>query len=217
VCPASGKTTFSMPASTVTCTATFNLTTYRVTVATAGTGSGSVTGAGSYKAGATVTLSATANSGSTFVGWSGSAVCPASGKTAFSMPASSVTCIATFSPTSPSSFPVALTTAGTGSGIVTGAGEYAPGVTVTLSATPATGSIFAGWSGGAACPGSGAMTFSMPSQAITCTATFTLVSSPPPSSFPVTLATTGSGSGSVGGAGTYASGTSIELSAVPGS
>ena len=53
------------------CTATFTLTTHTLTLATAGTGSGMVTGAGTYNYGEIATVTATADAGSTFSGWSG--------------------------------------------------------------------------------------------------------------------------------------------------
>ena len=64
---------------------------YTLTLAKAGTGSGTVSGGGSYAAGATVNLSAIANTGSFFANWSPSP-CAAS----FTMPASNLTCTATF-------------------------------------------------------------------------------------------------------------------------
>ena len=66
-------------------------TTYTLTLAKAGTGTGTVSGGGSYAAGATVNLTATPASGSTFAGWSPSP-CAAS----FAMPANNLTCTATF-------------------------------------------------------------------------------------------------------------------------
>ena len=61
-----------------TCTATFTLNTYDLTIATAGTGSGTVTptvGIHTYDYGTAVTLEATADSGFTFDGWSGDVDC----------------------------------------------------------------------------------------------------------------------------------------------
>jgi Divergent InlB B-repeat domain len=64
----------------MTCTATFNLSTFTLTVAKAGTGSGTVTATGincgsdcseSVASGTPVALAATAASGSTFAGWTG--------------------------------------------------------------------------------------------------------------------------------------------------
>jgi len=68
---------------------------------------------------------------------------------------------------------------GTGSGTVTGSGincgsvctnGYAPGTAVTLTATPASGSSFAGWSGGG-CSGTGSCTVTM-NASTSITATF---------------------------------------------
>ena len=73
-----------------------------------------------------------------------------------------------------------VTKAGTGSGTVTGdqvncgsdcTGTYVHGTAVTLTATPATGSTFAGWSGD--CTGTGTCTVTM-NAAKSVTATFTL-------------------------------------------
>jgi len=63
-----------------------------LTLAKAGTGNGTVGGGGSYPAGATVTLTATADIGSSFTGW-GPSPCAA----IFTMPATDLTCTATFS------------------------------------------------------------------------------------------------------------------------
>lgn len=68
----------------------------------------------------------------------------------------------------PVSYAVTLTKAGAGAGTVSGGGNYAAGATVNLTATPASGSRFAGWSASPC-----ASSFAMPAQAITCTATFT--------------------------------------------
>jgi len=80
------------PAYKVAITGTPAVTTYALTVNTAGTGIGTVGGAANYAAGTTVVLTAVANSGSVFAGWSGPSPCAAS----FVMPASALTCTATF-------------------------------------------------------------------------------------------------------------------------
>ena len=59
--------------------------------------------------------------------------------------------------------------AGTGAGTVSGSGSYVAGAAVVLTATPAAGSSFAGWS-----PSPCAATFTMPAEPLTCTATFAL-------------------------------------------
>jgi FG-GAP repeat/Divergent InlB B-repeat domain len=80
-----------------------------------------------------------------------------------------------------------VATGGTGSGTVAGPGiacpgtcsvTDTPGTMVTLTATPATGSTFAGWSGGG-CTGTGSCLVTL-NVATTVTATFNKKSSPPP-------------------------------------
>jgi hypothetical protein len=75
-----------------------------------------------------------------------------------------------------------LLAVGTGQGTTSGGGTYAAGTSIPVTATPAAGSAFSGWSGSAGCP-SGLQTssaVSMPSSSLTCTATFTLIVTPPP-------------------------------------
>ena len=165
--------------------------TFDVTVAKAGTGTGTVasTPSGiscgsdcvqSFTAGTVVTLTATPASGSTFTGWSGggcsgTAPCTTSGNTA-------VTITATFSSSTTSWHPLAITPAGTGTGTVTSnptgitCGNdcyqtYPSGTMVTLTATPASGSTFSGWSGGG-CSGTGTCTVAMTTSRMV-TAAFT--------------------------------------------
>lgn len=120
---------------------------------------------------------------------------------------------------------LAVVVVGTGTGKVSGGGiscpgacsvNVAPGGTVALTAVPAGGSAFAGWSG--PCTGTGACTVTLSSDQ-SVTATFTVV----PHQLAVSV--DGSGVGSVGGSGiacpgtctqTYASGTSVSLAASAG-
>ena len=69
--------------------------------------------------------------------------------------------------TGPSLYLLTLTTTGSGSGFVSGGGQYPAGATVTLLADPNSTSTFAGWS-----PSPCAAKFIMPAQNLTCTATF---------------------------------------------
>lgn len=85
---------------------------------------------------------------------------------------------------------VTSTPAGISCGAVCTAG-FAAGTAVNLAASPAAGSVFAGWSG--ACSGLGACVVTL-SAARSVTATF----APAPTSFPLDVAVFGTGTGSVG-------------------
>jgi hypothetical protein len=135
---------------------------------TAGTLSGTCTA--TYANGTLVTLTATAGTASVFSGWSGTGItCSGTSPCAVTLDqARSVS--ATFV----QHFTLTVSGAGTGIGTVTSdpaginctssggapsgtcAANYASGTAVTLTATPATGSVFSGWSGvGITCSGTG--------------------------------------------------------------
>jgi len=208
---------------------------YTLSVGTAGAGSGSVNSSpGSVNCGAScsdtfisgtsVTLTATPATGSVFGGWSGA--CTGVGSCSISMDQDrSVT--ATFNPVP--TYTLTVIKAGSGSGTVaetrgslscssTCTSSTGVGLRITLRATPAPGSTFAGWSG--ACRGQGVCQVTM-SQARSVTATFTAVPT-----YTLTVVKAGPGSGSVvaspGGldcgdvcSSSYAKNTKIVLSAVP--
>jgi hypothetical protein len=166
---------------------------FAVTVAETGSGTGTVTSSPggidcgtvcsyTYPAGAVITLAGAPSAGSTFSGWSGSGC---SGSDACTMAGNgSVTVTATFAAT----VAVPLTVTKNGSGTVTGSptgidcgiacsASYASGTTVNLTATAASGSIFAGWSGGG-CSGTGTTCSVTLTASTTVTATFGLQPSP---------------------------------------
>jgi photosystem II stability/assembly factor-like uncharacterized protein len=158
---------------------------YTLAVTKAGTGSGTVTsnpagincGADCsevYNYGTTVTLTANPDAGSAFTGWSGD--CSGTGACVVSM-TSDKAATATFAQ---QQYTLTVTKAGTGSGTVTSSPAgincgadcseaYNPGTSVTLTATPDSGSTFTGWSGD--CSGTGACILSMTSDRAA-TATF---------------------------------------------
>ena len=190
------------------CTATFTLITYTLTIDTVGTGTGTVSGDGSYDYGTTATVSAIAAAGSSFDGWTGpDAVDCAAGSVVMNADKS---CTATFTL---HTYALTIDTAGTGSGTVSGAGSYNYGSTATVTATAAAGSSFDGWTGpdGADCA-SGTVTMNADKS---CTATFTLVT--PPTTYTLMLNTTGSGSGTVSGGGSYNAGDTVTLVATAAS
>ena len=161
----------------------FTFKTYDLTVTTIGTGIGTVTGKGIicpgdcseiYGYGDSVTLTANPAPGSIFSSWGED--CSGTGSCTFEM-----TCDRKVTANFTSSgFTLSVGVSGTGSGTVTGTGINCPGdcseffnsgTSVTLTAIPATGSDFTGWSG--ACSGTGTCTVSMTSD-LSVSANFTI-------------------------------------------
>jgi hypothetical protein len=224
---------------TVTATFTAAPVLFTLTVTKAGTGAGTVssdppgitacatTCSANFAPGTIVTLTATPQSGSTFVGWGGA--CSGTGLCQVTMDVNRAV-TATFDP------PVSLSTltlqkTGTGTGTVTSnpagidcgptcgtaAAPFPTGSSVTLTAAAAPGSIFVGWSGGG-CSGTAPCTTANTGQTVV--ATFDLA--------PVTLMvnTSGPGQGTVtssqGGiscpgtcTASFPPGTTVILSATP--
>lgn len=149
----------------------------------------------SFPQGETVVLTAVADPGYVFAGWSGGGC---SGTGACMVPMDSAkSVVATFNPATRA---LTVNKAGTGTGAVTSSPsgincgadcteDYPQGTVVTLTAASNSGSTFSGWSGGG-CSGTGTCTVTMNSAA-TVTATFTL------NSYTLTVARSGAGSGSV--------------------
>ncbi len=217
--------------------ATFELNRYALSVTRAGSGSGSVASSPAgidcgadcteaYDHGTAVTLTATPSVGSTFVGWSGGG-CTGTGACTVTLTAvTSVT--ATFSINQES---LTVMKAGNGNGTVTSSpagiscgadcGEiYNFGTVVTLTAAPASGSTFTGWSGGG-CTGTGTCLTTV-NGAVVVTATFTLTQH----TLTVTRAGTGTGTVTSSPAGincgadcteVYNFGTTVTLSAAASS
>ena len=183
----------------------------------------------SYTSGTVVVLTTSAAAGFTFAGWSGSGC----GTGSVTMNGSR-TCTATFT-AAPQTFALnvnvvkAITSAGTGNGTVTSnpAGincgsdcseSYTSGTAVALSAIPAPGSIFSGWSGNGCSAGPVSMSANR-----NCTATFNAVAG---QTFGLSVNKTGTGNGTVASNPTgincgsdcsesYTSGTVVVLNASP--
>ena len=142
--------------------------TFLLTISKSGTGAGTVIGTGiacgadcseSVAPNTVVALTATATAGSTFIGWSGGG-CSGAGACSVTITAAQ-TVNAQFDLAVVPTFLLTVSKSGTGSGTVTGVGiscggdctePFAQNTVVVLTATPAAGSTFAGWSG-AGCSG----------------------------------------------------------------
>jgi Divergent InlB B-repeat domain len=188
----------------------------------AGTDSCATTCQRTFPSGTTVTLTATPAAGSIFSSWSGA--CTGSGPCTITMDQARLV-TATFVPV----YSLNLTVNGSGSvlldssaGAITCTAScgkaYVGGTVVTLTATPAAGQVFNGWSG--ACSGTGVCTTTM-TAAKAVTAAFV-------PTYDLGLTVSGTGSVALVAAGvtdvcssscvkTYKSGTSVTLTATPGS
>ncbi|HTJ44209.1 MAG TPA: InlB B-repeat-containing protein [Kofleriaceae bacterium] len=205
--------------------------TFEVTVTPQGNGTGTVTSSPSglacgstcskrFDTGTTITLTASASAGSTFLGWTGGG-CSGTGACTFTVTADT-TVQASFSLDGS----LVVTLGGNGGGHVTSSPsgidcgqacshQYTQGTVVTLSQTANADSTFTGWSG--ACSGTGACTVTMDQSKIV-TATFAL------KTFTLSVTKNGGGAGTVtsnvgsincGGtcADLYTSGTTVTLTA----
>jgi len=180
---------------------------FHLAVARSGRGSGSVTSSpggidcgvacyAGFDAGTVVTLTASPSAGADFAGWSGD--CAGSGACVLTMSAARIV-TARFDL---AAYALNVGKNGNGSGTVTSnpAGldcgnaclaNFDYGTQVTLTATPAVGSVFAGWSG--ACTGTSICTVTM-NATQTVTAAFNTL---PPSQYALTVTRDGTGSGTV--------------------
>jgi hypothetical protein len=207
-CTGTGTCVVPMTAAT-TVNAQFTTIQYNLTVKPQGTGTGTTTSSDGnitcgascsqlYNAGTSVTLTAAPATGSVFVGWVGGGACNGS---------SSTTCVLTMSADT-IAYPqynitqktLTVSTSGSATGTVTSApagiscgascsSAFNYGTQVTLTATPATGYSFTGWSGGG-CTGTGTCAVTMTADTAV-TATFTI------NTYQLTVNLAGTGSGSV--------------------
>jgi uncharacterized repeat protein (TIGR02543 family) len=219
-----------MPASSATETAGFTpivCYTLSVSYGTGGTAATAVPSnsvgcsSGSYLSGASITLTATAGTGYTFSGWTGTSS-SSSNPWSYTMPASSATETAGFTAIPCYTLSVSYGTGGSSATSVPSnsvgcsSGTYVSGDSVTLTATAASGYVFNGWTGTSS-SSSNPWSYTMPASAATETAGF--ISAPC-----YTLAVSCGGSGcksataspthsSGCSTGSYVSGASITLTA----
>ena len=187
-----------------TLVANFALNTYSITATADPTAGGTVTGAGTYNHGASCTLTATANTGYTFVNWTKNGTQVSTNASYTFTVSEAGTYVAHFSL---NSYNVTATANPTAGGTVSGAGEYNHGASCTLTATANTGYTFTNWTeNGSVVSTNANYTFTV-EGARTLVANFTL------NSYTITATANPTAGGTVSGAGEFNHGASCTLTA----
>ena len=123
-------------------TVSIQANTFTITATAEPSNGGTVSGAGNYNPGATCTLTATANTGYTFVNWTKDGTQVSTNATYSFTVTESATYVAHFSA---NSYTINVTANPTNGGTVTGGGTYTYGQSCTVTATAAQGYNFVNW------------------------------------------------------------------------
>ena len=171
--------TFDMPANALTLEAQFETNSYKLNYSSEsdakGTVSSSIASGSDVLFGKSVTITATANAGYTFVGWhNGTEIINTSATYTFDMKASAITLEAQFETNSYKlKFSSESTAKGTVSSQTANDSDVLFGQSITLTATANTGYTFKGWHNGTEIVNTSATyTFDMPANALTLEAQF---------------------------------------------
>ena len=205
--PCSGKGSCSVTVGTstgsprtTTVTANYSRITYVLTTGVSPAGGGSISGGGTYNSGTRVTVTANPASGWRFTGWSGACSGTSTCSVLMNGP-KSVT--ASFTRIT---YVLSTGVSPAGGGSVSGGGTYNSGTRVTVTANPASGWRFTGWSG--ACSGTSTCSVLMNGPK-SVTASFTRIT------YVLSTGVSPAGGGSISGGGTYNSGTRVVVTANP--
>jgi len=213
----SSSYTFTMPAGNRTLVANYTAITYTVAVSTNPlTLLNQPTGGGTFNSGASVTVTAVANIGYTFTNWTeGGLEVSKSLIYTFIMPTKNRALVANYTPVVVGQFIVALSSNPLLGGTTTGAGSYNSGASVTIGAVPAIGFTFTNWTeNGIIVPAAPAIyTFSISGNR-TLVANFAPITA---EQFLVVLSSNPLLGGNTNGAGSYNSGASVTITAIPNS
>lgn len=183
---------------------------FTVEISTQPAAGGTVSGGGALDEGSQATLTATAAPGYKFDGWQDSLGTVVSTSAAYSfVVTANVTLLAVFSVLPDYTVTVSASPAAGGS--VTGGGTYLSGTSATVIATPAGGYLFSKWTaGGSTVSTSGTYTFN-----VTASRALSAVFVPVGEARTITLNRNPSAGGTVTGGGSYLTGDSVTVSAIP--
>ncbi len=178
---------------------------YTVSATASPTAGGTIQGAGTYQQGEQATLTEKPNAGYSFEGWSGPGYTGTSPTASF-MVNGNETEIATFQQ---QTFTLSVTANPSNDGTVTGNGTYDYGQTETITATPASGYTFAGWS----CSGAGCYDGSNATATVTMDANIQETANFQAVTYAVNVTASPSNEGTVTGSGSFSQGQNVTLSA----
>lgn len=196
-----------MPYNTLSYVAKFGLNSYTMSVSSEDTNKGTVTGGGTKTYTQSVSLTASPLSGYSFVGWfEGETIVSSANPYTLTMPYNNLTYVARFST---NSYQLTLASDHIEKGTVNGAGTYAYGSEVTITATPIEGNAFIGWFNGSTLVSENAVyIFNMPYNALSYTAKFV-------TKYHADVISGDETMGTVSGTGDYGYTTSVTITATP--
>ncbi|MHB8871690.1 MAG: InlB B-repeat-containing protein, partial [Candidatus Doudnabacteria bacterium] len=170
---------------------------------------GTTSGGGTYNSGNSVTVTATPNSGYTFINWTenGNVVSTSSSYT-YTISGNRIL-VANFTAIPPAQYSVNLSSNPSNGGTTSGGGTYNSGSSMTVTATPNSGYTFTNWTeNGNVVSTSSSYTFTINGNR-TLVANFTAIQ------YSVNLSSNPSNGGTTSGGGTYNSGSSVTVTATP--
>lgn len=177
---------------------------YTINVSANPSNGGNVTGGGTYNQGQSCTVSATANSGYTFINWTENGTQVSTNANYTFTVTSNRNLVAHFTAQSYVITAIADPTSG---GVVTGSGGYNYGETCTLTATPNTGYTFQRWTK------NGTQVSTNPTYSFTVTESATYTAHFNAQSYTITVTANPNNAGSVTGGGSYTYGQTCTVSA----
>ena len=193
-----------------TLVAQFQANTYTISVSANPTNGGTVTGGGAYQYGQSCTVTATANTGYTFLRWTENGAQVSTNANFTFTVTGNRTLVAQFQQ-STTYYTINATPSPSNAGTITGTGSYASGSTCTLTAYPNSSYSFVNWLENGV-PVSSNATYSF---TVTGNRNLVAVFDVATTYYNITVTAYPSNGGSVIGGGSYASGTTITLHATP--
>ena len=191
-----------------TLVANFQQQSYTITATANPVAGGNVSGGGTFTHGASCTLTATANSGYTFVNWTEGGTQVSTNPSLSFTVTSNRTLVANFQL---QSYTITATANPAAGGNVSGGGTYNHGASCNLTATANPGYTFVNWTEG------GTQVSTNPSLSFTVTSNRTLVANFQQQSYTVTATAQPAAGGTVSGGGTFTHGASCTLTATANS